>query len=375
MKSIQHIMAIFKKEFLHLRRDKATIIMIIFMPLMQLFLFGFAINSDPHHLSTGVITHDQSIFSRNILYAMKNSRYFNITHNVSSLSEGKKLLKEGKINFLLTIPNQFYKKLISKQTPQILIEADATDPIAVARPLGVFEKIIQNAIEKDAKGTLQFLKPNPPPYSIVIHQLYNPENLSHYNFIPGLIGIVLMMTCITMTASSLTNEKEKGTMENLLSMPIQPIEVMLGKVTPYIFIAFLQAFIILSMAYFVFGLPLHGSFFLIFLSLFLFISCKVSLGYIISVISKNQTQSNQMSTFFMLPSILLSGFMFPFSGMPGWAQFLGSLLPTTYFMRLMRSIILKGCSFIEMFSFIWPLCLMLIIIIFLSVKIYKRTLD
>lgn len=373
--SYRRIFAILKKEFVQLKRDATTLRMIIAIPIMQLLLFGFAINSDPKHLPTAILSEDNGIITRNILTALENSEYFTINHAITSPQEAKKLLQEGCVTFVVTIPANFSRDLIRGDKPNLLIEADSTDPIAISGSLASVPEAIKQAINRDAKGPLSSIASFESPYEIRIHKLYNPEGLSRYNIIPGLIAIVLTMTCVMMTALSLTKERERGTMENLLSMPVKPIEVMIGKITPYVVIGYIQATIILLASYFIFGVPILGNLVLLALSLLIFIICNLALGFTLSTASKNQMQAMQGSIFVLLPSILLSGFMFPFKGLPIWAQYIGSILPSTYFIRIVRGIMLKGSNFTEIWPNIWPLCIFMIVVTIITMRVYKTTLD
>lgn len=369
----RHIIAIAKKEFVQLRRDSITMKMIILVPLIQLLMFGFAINTNPHNLPTAINLKDKSIFSRDIISGMKHSKYFNITKIIDSDSVGQKLLDQGLVTFVVTIPNNFSKSLILKKNPKILIEADATDPLAVLGALPKFDTIVKSSIKKDAKGELSLLRPEAS--LVVPHILYNPEELTKYNIVPGLIAIVLTMTSVIMTARSLTKERELSTMENLLSMPISAIELILGKISPYIIIGYMQAGIILIASKIIFGVPFLGSILLMCLALMIFIICNLALGFTISTIAENQMQAMQESIFILLPSILLSGFMFPFYGMPIWAQFIGNLLPSTYLIRLLRGIMLKGNTFYDVWQDIWPMIIFMVVVILLTIKAFKKTLD
>jgi len=373
--SYSRIWAVLKKEFIQLKRDPTTLRMIVIIPIMQLLMFGFAINSDPKHLPTAVLSQDKSIIARNIVTGLKNSEYFAITHNISSEEEAKTLLQEGIVTFVVTLPENFSRDLIRGNRPNFLIEADASDPIAVAGPLGAVGQVAEQAIARDFMGSVQGIYSSPPPYDIRVHKLYNPEGISRYNIIPGLIAVVLTMTCIAMTALSLTRERERSTMENLLSMPVKPIEVMAGKIAPYIIIGYVQSGIILLTSYFIFGVPILGSLWLLIVGLLMFIICNLALGFTLSASAQNQMQAMQSSTLLLLPSILLSGFMFPFHGMPVWAQYIGSLLPSTYFIRIVRSVMLKGGDFYEIWPHIWPLLIFMVVITSIAMKVYKRTLD
>ncbi|MDG1436524.1 MAG: ABC transporter permease [Rickettsiaceae bacterium] len=373
--SYRRIWAVLKKEFIQLKRDPTTLRMIIAIPVMQLLLFGYAINSDPKDLHTAVLSEDNTIISRNIVTGLKNSEYFSITHSIKSAEEGRVLLQQGDVTFVVTIPSDFTRNIIRGNKANLLIEADATDPIAISSALGVVNRIIDEVMKRDAKGALSKISKKPPQYDVIIHRLYNPEGLSRYNIVPGLIAIVLTMTCVMMTSLSLTRERERGTMENILSMPVKPIEVMAGKVAPYIIIGYIQSVIILFAAYFLFEVPILGSLWLLAFGLLIFIMCNLALGFAMSTMASNQMQAMQSSVFVLLPSILLSGFMFPFRGMPEWAQYIGSILPSTYFIRIVRAVMLKGSSFIEVWPHIWPLCIFMVVVTCITMKVYKTTLD
>lgn len=373
--SYRRIWAILKKEFIQLKRDTTTLRLMIALPIVQLLLFGAAINSDPRNLPTAVLSQDTGAIARNILTSLKNTTYFSITDSLHSVQQGKALLQKGEVNFVITIPENFSRNLIRGEKPHLLIEADATDPIATSGALAAVNKAIEEAIRRDAQGALAVTAPSEPSYEVRIHRLYNPEGLSRYNIVPGLIAIVLTITCVIMTALSLTRERERGTMENLLSMPVKPIEVMAGKIIPYIIIGYLQSALIVLASYFLFKVPILGNLFYLSLGLFIFVICNLALGFTLSAAATNQMQAMQTSMFTLLPSILLSGFMFPFRGMPEWAQFLGSILPSTYFIRIVRGIMLKGSDFAEIWPHIWPLCIFMVIITAIAMKLYKKTLD
>jgi len=373
--SFRRIWAILKKEFIQLKRDVTTLKMIVAIPIMQLIMFGFAINSDPKNLATAVLSADKGMIARNILTGLKNSEYFSINKEIYSEQEAKKLLQEGAVTFVVTIPQNFSRDLIRDARPSLLIEADATDPVAISGALGILNQAVASAIGRDTYGMLDTIAPTQSPYEVRVHRLYNPEGISRYNIVPGLIAIVLTMTCVMMTALSLTRERERGTMENLLSMPVKPIEVMAGKIAPYIIIGYIQSTIILLAAYFVFKVPILGNLFLLFIGLFIFIVSNLALGFTLSTAAKNQMQAMQSSTFLLLPSILLSGFMFPFRGMPEWAQVIGSCLPATYLIRIVRGVMLKGGSLSEIWHHMWPLCIFMIVVTTIAMRVYKTNLD
>ena len=373
--SFRRMRAVMFKEFIQLRRDKTTFGMILFVPLMQLTLFGYAINTDPKHLPAAVLSRDESQFARSFVSGLENSQYFSIDRSVASEEEGRLLLHQGIVQFVVTIPEHFGRDLVRGARPQILIEADATDPIATAGALAAVSGIVDTAIGHDLTGSLAALKATPEPAEVIVHRSYNPEGLSRYNVVPGLMGIVLTMTGVMMTALAITRERERGTMENLLAMPAKPIEVMAGKITPYVIIGYIQATIIVLAAKILFGVPLLGSLVLLSGVLIVFISCNLALGFTLSANAENQMQAMQMSMMTTLPSILLSGYIFPFRGMPLWAQGIGSLLPVTYFLRIVRGILLKGNGLPEIWPNLWPMLLFMIVITSIAMKRYKRTLD
>ncbi len=373
--SYKRIKAILIKELIQLKRDRTTLAMMLMFPVVQLLLFGYAINTDPKHLPTIVISKDNSIFARNIVAGLNNSEYFSINPYNFPEETAHRLLKEGKAQFVINIPENFTKNLIKQNRPSILLEADATDPTATNGAISSIEEIVKRALEKDGTGELSMAQPTASPTEVIIHRKYNPEGFSRYNIVPGLMGIILTMTGIIMTALALTRERERGTMENLLSMPATPLEVMAGKILPYIMIGYIQSFVILLVAKYLFSIPIIGSIFLLSSILIMFIGCNLAIGFSISSVAKNQLQAMQMAMMTILPSILLSGFMFPFRGMPLWAQYIGSMIPTTYFIRIARGIVLKGNNIHEIWTDVWPLIIFLVIISSFTIKFYKKTLD
>lgn len=367
------------KEFLQLRRDRVTFAMMIGIPVMQLFLFGFAINTDPKHLLTGVIASDQSEFTRSFLAAMRNSEYFDVTTTLPDETAGREALAKGQLQFVVSIPSDFTRKLVRGEKPSLLVEADATDPAATGLALASVSQLVQSVVSKDMKGALSPLaggqSGSAPPFDVRLHKLYNPEGITQYNIIPGLIGTILTMTMVMMTGLAMTRERERGTMENLLATPVRPLEVMTGKIVPYIFIGLVQLTIILAAAYFVFHVPFVGSVWMVYVAALLFIVASLTVGITLSSLAQNQLQATQLTFFYFLPSILLSGFMFPFVGMPKWAQVIGNVLPMTYFHRLTRGILLKGNGWVELWPSIWPLMVFTVVVLGIALRFYRKTLD
>ena len=363
------------KEFIQLKRDRLTFGMIIGIPVIQLMLFGFAINTDPKHLPTAVLSADSSPWSRSLLAAMQNSGYFRIDHRVQHEAELEQALALGEVQFAITIPENFGRKLVRGERPVLLVEADATDPGAVGNALSVLERISQQALARDLQGALADLAPAPAAMEMRVHRRYNPEAVTAYNIVPGLLGVILTMTMVLMTGLAMTRERERGTFENLLATPALPIEVMTGKIVPYIVIGLIQVTLVLAAAFTIFEVPMQGSVILLYAVVLLFIAANLTLGITFSSIASNQLQAMQMTFFFFLPSILLSGFMFPFRGMPEWAQWIGSALPLKHFLILVRGVILKGNAAVELWPAIWPIGLFMLAVIAVGLRFYKRTLD
>ncbi|MFC5472811.1 ABC transporter permease [Paraherbaspirillum soli] len=363
------------KEFLQLMRDRVTVRMITMIPIMQMLLFGFAINSDPKHMPTAVIAADHSEFTRSFIAAMTASSYFNIVATLTDEEAGRAALAQGKVQFVLNIPPDFTRALLRGERPALLVEADATDPTATAIALGALPQLAQAVADRDLTGPLAKFGGGAPAFEVRVHRLYNPEGISQYNVVPGLMGVILSMTMVMMTGLAMTRERERGTMENLLATPVKPIEMMTGKIMPYIAIGLIQASIVLLGARFLFHVPFAGSVAAIYLAALLFIGASLTVGITLSSIAQNQLQAMQLTMFYFLPNILLSGFMFPFQGMPKWAQFIGNLLPLTYFNRLIRGILLKGNGWADLWPNVWPLIVFTIIVMAIAVRFYRRTLD
>ncbi len=373
--AFHRLWAVVLKEFIQMRRDRATFGMMIGIPLLQLTLFGFAINSDPKHLSTAIRAADQGPFARTLVAAMRSSGYFNLDHEATTEAEADRLLRLGEVQFVINIPEDFSRRLLRGERPTVLLEADATDPAATGPALSALRALSDRVLDRDLTGPLAPLRAKAGPVDFAIHAHYNPENITQYNVVPGLMGVVLTMTMVVITALAITRERERGTMENLLATPVRPFEVMVGKILPYIIVGYVQVTLILLAAHYFFNVPMLGSLPLLYAVALLFIAANLAMGITFSTLAKNQLQATQMATFFFLPSILLSGFMFPFRGMPAWAQWLGSCLPNTHFLRIVRGILLKGNGLAEIAPEIWPILLFLAIVMTVAVKRYRQTLD
>ncbi|WFS60875.1 ABC transporter permease [Pseudodesulfovibrio thermohalotolerans] len=373
--SFKRFGAMIAKEFVQMRRDRLTFAMLIGIPLFQLILFGYAINSDPRHLPTAILSGDNSSYSRSIVAGMQASTFFDITKHPATRSEAEQLLNEGTVQFVLTIPEQFARDLLRGDRPVLLLEADATDPMATGNAGSAFPEIVRRALAKDLTGPALALNQNQPPVDIRVHYDYNPEVETQYTIVPGLMGVILTLTLVMITSLAITRESERGTMEHLLATPVRPLEVMLGKIIPYIFVGYIQITLIITTANLLFGVPMHGSIPLVFALSLIFIGANLSVGVTISTAVRNQLQAVQVSIFFFMPSLLLSGFMFPFRGMPQWAQWIGSVLPLTHYLRLIRGILLKGNGWEESMIHVWPILLFWLVIVAIGLKRYRRTLD
>jgi ABC-2 type transport system permease protein len=285
------------------------------------------------------------------------------------------MLARGDVSYVVTIPVGFERAYVRAENPQILVEADATDPAATVGGVSALPSIVAQALTYQSAGALASDTAKPPPVGVVVHRLYNPEGITAYNIVPGLLGVILTLTTILMTALAITREVERGTIENLMAMPARPLEIMIGKIVPYIGFGFVQIAVIIGAAQVLFAVPLEGSLVLLLAVTLLFIGSNVTLGYTFSTVARNQMQAMQMTVFYFLPSILLSGFMFPFRGMPVWAQWIGEVLPLTHFLRMVRGVMLKGSSAAEIAPNVWPLLLFWAAVATLALVRYRRTLD
>jgi ABC-2 type transport system permease protein len=373
--SFHRLWAIVLKEFVQMRRDRVTFGMMVGIPLMQLMLFGFAINSDPRHLPTALRLGDQGPYTREFVAALRQSAYFAITREAATEAEAAQLLQRGEVQFVINIPEDFTRRVLRGERPAILLEADASDPAATGPAIAAARTLVDSVFDRDLNGPLSRLRGRPGPVDFRIHAHYNPENITQYNVVPGLMGVVLTMTMVVITALAITRERERGTMENLLATPVRPFEVMVGKILPYIAVGYVQVTLILIAARWIFHVPLVGSLALVYAVAFLFIAANLAVGITFSTLARNQLQAVQMAFFFFLPSILLSGFMFPFRGMPEWAQWIGSGLPLTHFLRIVRGILLKGSGPADIAPELWPLLLFLAVAMAIGVKRYRQTLD
>jgi len=372
--SLRRFGAVLYKEFIQMRRDRITFGMMIGLPIIQLFLFGFAINADPRHLPTLVEMGDNGPLSRAVIAGMQNSSYFAFKGAVTGVGEGEEALRRGTANFVVVIPEDFERDVVRGAKPEILIAADASDPSATGGAVAALQGIVNVAISETLTGPLA-QQAGSAPFSMVVHREYNPEGKTSTNIVPGLLAIILSMTMVMITAVAIVKETERGTMEMLIATPVKPLEVMLGKILPYVFVGYVQTAVFLAAASLVFGVPFEGSVWAFFLGFNLFIVVNLALGFLISTAAKSQMQAMQLSFFTILPSILLSGFMFPFAGMPGWAQFIGQGVPATHFLRIVRKVMLKGGEVADVTGELWALVAILLVISAIAMLRYRQTLD
>ncbi len=367
--------AMIVKEFVQMRRDRMTFATMIIIPILQLVLFGFAINNDPKHLPTAVLVRDDGPLTRAVLAAMKNSDYFDFRKQVRDPAELDKMLRSWEIQFAVEIPASFERDVRRGDRPSVLVIADATDPVATGTAISALQGLIDTALRRELRGPDDAIEATAPPFQLTLQRRYNPEGITQYNIVPGLLGVVLTMTMMMFTALAVTREIERGTMESLLAMPIRPVEIMIGKIAPFVLVGFVQMTIILGAAHVLFDVPILGSVPLLIALATLFAAANLAVGYTFSTIAENQLQAVQMTFFFFLPNILLSGFMFPYRGMPLWAQAFGEVLPLTHFLRIVRGIMLKGNSFADMQVDVLALVAFMIAAMALALFRFRTTLD
>jgi ABC-2 type transport system permease protein len=371
--SFARVGAVLRKEWTQMRRDRATVGLTVALPLIQLFLFGYALNANPRHLPTGVLAADQSEYTRALEAALVNTGYFDL-RPFSTERQANEALASGKVLFVLDIPPGFSRAVDRGEHPQVLVDADATDPTAIGNATAAITALNATVLTRDLPPDLQ-TQPDAPPFQVVLHARYNPEAITALNIVPGLIGIILTFSTLVITALSITREREAGTMENLLAMPVRPIEVMLGKIIPYVGLGYVQVLLILGVSVLVFGVPVRGSVLLLLLVLGLFIACNLALGFTFSTIARTQMQAQQLAQFALLPSFMLSGFMYPFQGMPIWARAIGEMWPLTHVLRICRGILLKGNGLPEIMPDLWPIGLFAVVVGAIAVYSYRETLD
>lgn len=373
--SATRILAVLVKEFIQLTRDRLTYALILAMPVVQLLLFGYAINNDPHHLPTAVLVQDQGTFARSTLGALAHSDYFDIVETARTPGELDEAIARGRVQFAITIPADFSRRVVRGDQAQILVEADASDPSATGTAIAALSALPREALAHDLTGAIAARAGGAAPFEVVVHRRYNPEAIAAYNIVPGLLGVILSMTLVMMTALGVTREYERGTMESLLATPVRPIEVMIGKLAPYVLVGLIQTVVILALARILFDVPFAGGWEALAIGILLFIVGSLALGFLISTVARNQLQAMQMSVFYIFPSLLLSGFMFPFRGMPDWAQALGSVIPVTHFLRIVRGALLKGLGVTELWPSLGALAVFVLVVVSFAMARYRTTLD
>ncbi len=373
--SFGRFFAVLVKEFIQMKRDRATFAMMVGVPVVQLLLFGYAINTNPQHMPTMIEMNDSGPITRALLAGMETSTYFDFKGITTGPDDGDQALRDGNANFVVVIPQNFETDIVRGRYPEILVSADATDPTAIGSAVGALNGIVSVAIQQTLTGPLQAAMPTASPFSVTVHKQYNPEGKSSTNIVPGLLAVILAMMMTLITSVAIVRESEKGTMETLLATPARSIEVMFGKILPYILVGYVQTTIFLIVARWLFDVPFEGSFLAFFLAFNLFIIVNLALGFLVSTVARNQMQAMQMSFLNILPIVMLSGFMFPFAGMPGWAQAIGSILPATHFLRIVRKIMLKGAELSDIAGDMTNLTIIMTVIVIIAMLRYRQTLD
>ena len=370
--SFKRLRSLQRKEWIQVRRDPFTLRLIIALPIMQLVLFGYAINTNPKNLPTGVLAAEPSKYERTLVAALQNTGYYDI-RTLRSEEAAEKALAEGELLFVVNFPPNFDRTVDRGEQPAVLIDADATDPTAIGYATAALAGIV-NALNRDLPSIRQS-QAAAPPFQFEVHARYNPEQLSVLSIVPGTICMVLSMSTLLITALSITRERERGTMENLMAMPVRPIEIMLAKIAPYILIGYIQVLLILAVSGFIFQLPVRGSLGLLLVALGLFVASNLALGLTFSTVATNQMQALQMAQFALLPAFLLSGLFTPFAGMPRWAQWIGEIFPATHAIRIVRGILLKGNGLTEILPELWPMALFTLVVVGVGAWLYRETLD
>ncbi len=372
--SFARLAAVLQKEWRQMRRDPMTIRLTLILPMIQLFLFGFAINANPRHLPTAVVSADHSIYERTLLTALINTKYFDL-RPYNTIAAADTALKRGDVLFVLQIPPDFAREVSRGAKPQILMDADASDPVAIGSATAALAALNATVLNRDLPPNLRVAPPPAPPFQLILHARYNPEQITALNIVPGLIAVILTISTLILTSVAITREREQGTLENLLAMPVRPIEVALGKIVPYVGLGYAQTILVLALAVGVFGVPVRGSLLLLLGSLGLFIACNLALGLAFSAVAKTQMQAQQMAQFAFLPSMMLSGFLYPFAGMPVWARAIGVCLPITHALRIARGILLKGSGWGAVWPDLWPMAAFALVVGAIAVRLYRETLD
>ncbi|PTW45237.1 ABC-2 type transport system permease protein [Rhodovulum kholense] len=368
--SLGRLMALLAKETIQMRRDRLTFGMMLGIPLVQLMLFGFAINTDPKELPAALVAPTQDRFTRAMVSALELTGYYRFVAPDATAAEAERMIARGDVSFVVTIPSDFGRRVMRGESPSILIDADATDPSVASGAISTLGTVAAQALSRETGAAAPA-----PGLSVVVHRRYNPEGVTQYNIVPALLGVILQLTMVMMTAMALTRETERGTMENLLSMPATPLEIMLGKIVPYLGVGAVQVVVVLAASRLVFGVPFVGSLTLILAGVFVFVMALVILGYLISTVARTQMQAMQITFFFFLPSLMLSGFMFPYRGMPGWAQALGEIFPLTHFLRLIRAVMLKGAGLATVSGSFLALGLFVLVLALAALTRFRKTLD
>lgn len=374
----KRLRALVIKEFIQMRRDRLTLAMMLLLPLVQLAVFGFAINTDVKHVPMVVIDRSLSRQSRELIQAFTNSEYFDLVATVDKEAELADQVDRGLVKVGLVIPPDYAKNLSRGLPAKVQVLVDATDPIiassALANSQGIANYLSLPILYRHLERGTSYRPPD-LPVTMEIRAWYNPDLVTSHYIVPGLIGVILTMTMMMITSMAIVKERETGTLEQLITTPLRPVELMLGKIIPYMVVGYVQVTIALLVGVLVFKVPVRGSITALYTVAFFFILCYLGLGLLISTVSGNQQQAMQVSFFIFLPTILLSGFMFPRAGMPEPAQYLGLVMPLTYFLEILRGIILKGVGLGVLMRFIAPMIVLMICFFSLAVIRFQRRMD
>jgi ABC-2 type transport system permease protein len=366
---VSRILAILKKECLQMMRDRLTLGMVFMLPLVQLLLFGYAIQTEVKHIPTAVFDQSLSAESRDLLESFTASGYFDLTYDAKGYSEITELIDSGKAKVGIILPADFERNLRRGDSASVQVLVDATDNMVANSAIAIANSI---GLLKSQKILIQKAHIQQLPYDIRVRPWYNPDGITAFYMVPAILGIIVTMTMVTMTAMGIVRERERGTLEQLMVTPIRSYELMLGKVVPYIALGYIQITVALLVGSLVFQVPIKGSLLELYLLTLFFITASLGMGIFISNIAKTQMQAFQMSFFIILPSILLSGFLFPRDAMPQVIQYIGDFIPLTFYLIIIRGIVLKGIGFSYLFPQVAALFIFSVVMMFLSIIKFKK---
>ncbi|WP_027364080.1 ABC transporter permease [Desulfotruncus alcoholivorax] len=366
---MNRILAVLHKEFLQMRRDRMTLALVFMLPLVQLLLFGYAIQTEVRHISTVVFDQSLSAESRDLLQSFSASGYFDINYTAGSYDEVSRMIDSGRAKVGIIIPPDFSRSVKRGEPAQAQVIVDASDNMVANQAVAIANSI---GLIKSQEILTRLKNIGGPPYDIRVRPWYNPDGITAYYMVPAILGIIVTMTMVIMTSMGIVRERERGTLEQLIVTPVKSYELMIGKILPYIALGYVQITVALLVGVIVFGVPVRGSLVELYLLTLFFITASLGVGIFISNIAKTQMQAFQMSFFFMLPSILLSGFMFPRDAMPRLIYFISNLIPLTYYLDIIRGIVLKGIGFQYLVGQVASLLVFSVVLLVMSVIKFKK---